>query len=112
MLAALMIVELYLHINEGQARICTEGKPGCAVFVQHNWDGSNCTVARVGDIRYPLTRSGWVAVKSPYEQHHLFHNWVLERHDLFMSLLQPGERIVGEWLAQAHGTPLRDQARR
>ena len=42
-------------------------------------------------------------------QHHLFAEWVRlpYNHDRFYSVLCKGERIVGEWLAQAHGTRYR-----
>jgi hypothetical protein len=34
----------------------------------------------------------------------MFHDWVADREMLFADLLSEGERFVGEWLAQAHGT--------
>src|SRR5262249_1509410 len=39
-----------------------------------------------------------------YEQHHLFAHWVQEHEERFDAVLQEGERVCGEWLAQAHGT--------
>lgn len=45
-----------------------------------------------------------MADTSPYEQHHLFHTWALQLEDVWQKLLKDGERISGEWLAQAHGT--------
>ena len=74
------------------------------VIVQEKLDGSNVGVARINDILIPLGRAGWPAITSKWEQHKLFHNWAMERHGDFMSVLKNGERIVGEWLAQAHGT--------
>lgn len=32
-----------------------------------------------------------------------WRNWVKKRELLFADMLQNGERITGEWLAQAHG---------
>lgn len=92
--------------HEGQAKIATE-KPrdkNDEIFVQEKLDGSNVGVARIGDIIYPLGRAGWTASSSPYEQHRLFSNWAYENMERFMAALQDGERLVGEWLALAHGT--------
>lgn len=77
------------------------------VIVQEKLDGSCCAVAKVKGAIVPLGRAGWPANTSPYEQHRLFHDWVIERKQLFDGLLDDGERIVGEWLAQAHGTRYR-----
>ena len=74
------------------------------VVIQEKYDGSACAAARLGDDILALGRAGYLAVTSPYEQHQLFAAWVAERASLFRELLQPGERLVGEWLAQAHGT--------
>jgi len=53
---------------------------------------------------YPLSRAGYVADTSPYEQHWRFAEWVYANQDRFMLVLQDGERLCGEWLMQAHGT--------
>ena len=92
--------------SEQQAALAIEKrKSKChTVIVQEKLDGSNVGVARINDILIPLGRAGWPAITSKWEQHKLFHNWAMERHDDFMSVLKNGERIVGEWLAQAHGT--------
>lgn len=93
-------------IGEGQARICLERARDRhdIVSVREKLDGSNCCVANVGGEIIPLGRSGYRADTSPYRQHHLFAAWVYERQDRFLAALEPGERLVGEWLAQAHGT--------
>lgn len=92
-------------ITEGQARICTERKRDDRdrVIVQEKLDGSCCAVARIGDEVLPLTRAGYYAGDSPYLQHWLFAAWVALNRDRF-AFLADGERVVGEWLAQAHGT--------
>lgn len=92
--------------HEGQARIATvkTRDKNDEVFVQEKLDGSNVGVARIEGRLYPIGRAGWPAVSSPHEQHRLFHNWVYKNWDRFMSVLADGERICGEWLAQAHGT--------
>jgi sulfur carrier protein ThiS len=74
--------------------------------VQEKVDGSNVGVAKINGQIVPLTRAGYRAETSPFKQHHLFASWVLnpERYERFNGLLNEGERVCGEWLAQAHGT--------
>ena len=93
-------------VNEGQHRICTE-----KVRDRHDWivvqeklDGSCCAVANVDGEIVALGRAGFLASTSPYEQHHVFHDWVEANRPRFEAILSPGERVVGEWLALAHGT--------
>jgi hypothetical protein len=91
-------------LNEGQTAILTQ-KPRDKhdlVIVQEKLDGSNVAVARVGGLLIPLVRSGYPAVSSRFEQHHFFADWVFEHLDRF-AFLEEGERLCGEWLAQAHG---------
>ena len=92
--------------DEGQARIATikTRDKNDEVFVQEKLDGSNVGVARIGNNIYPLGRAGWTAASSPYLQHRHFHNWAMDNYERFMSLLHDGERLVGEWLMQAHST--------
>jgi len=92
--------------HPGQARIATEERRDKhdEIFVQEKLDGSNVGVARIDGQVYALGRAGYLAQTSPYEQHQLFASWVRENADRFMGVLQDGERLVGEWLAQAHGT--------
>lgn len=92
-------------VDEGQARIATL-KPRDrhdVIYVQEKLDGSNVGVARVGGRIVPLVRAGYEALSSRFEQHQLFAAWVFERMDWF-AFLAEGQRICGEWLAQAHGT--------
>lgn len=98
-----------LLCNQGQAFICTQKARDKhdRIIVQVKEDGSCCSVARIGDEIVALVRSGYRANSSPYEQHHLFHDWVEANRQRFLDLLSPGERVVGEWLAQAHGTRYR-----
>lgn len=93
-------------IGAGQAAICTERTRNCSdtIVLQEKLDGSNVAVARIGDDVIALGRAGYLASTSRYEMHHRFAAWVEERRDRFMRLLLPGERVCGEWLAQAHGT--------
>ncbi len=101
--------------HDGQLRICCgpviKGQRPDArdrIIVQEKLDGSCMAVARLAtDEIVALGRSGYLAQTSPYEQHQLFADWVRPQEGRFRALLQPGERLVGEWLAQAHGTRYR-----
>jgi len=92
--------------DEGQARIATEKVRDRHdhVIVQEKLDGSNVGVARLDGRIYALTRSGYEAWTSPFEQHHHFAAWVAAQQPRFMAVLREGERLCGEWLMQAHGT--------
>lgn len=92
--------------DPGQARICTEHVRDRhdTVIVTEKLDGSNCAVARIQGTLIPLIRAGYPAAQSPYMQHQWFHAWVMARAARFLAVLHDGEWIVGEWLAQAHGT--------
>jgi hypothetical protein len=93
-------------VQPGMERICTI-KPRDRhdrIIVQEKLDGSCCAVALKDGVLHPLGRAGWPAVSSPYLQHRLFHDWVRTHEDQFRAVLTEGERIVGEWLAQAHST--------
>lgn len=93
-------------VHAGQAAICLEAVRDRhdRIVVQEKLDGSCCAVARVDGQVLALGRAGWLATSSPYELHHLFADWVRARYSLFLDLLSDGERLVGEWLALAHGT--------
>ncbi len=93
------------HVQEGQARICTEQARDKhdIVIVQEKLDGSNVGIANINGEIVPITRAGYVANTSPYEQHHLFYDWVMNQKYRF-NFLKEGYRICGEWLALAHGT--------
>lgn len=94
------------HVHEGQARICTlkARDRHDTIIVQEKVDGSCVAVANVGGRILALGRAGYLAQTSRFEQHQLFAVWVREQEDRFAALLEPGERLCGEWLAQAHGT--------
>ena len=94
------------HCHEGQAEICFGKKVrrGDQITVTVKLDGSCVAVFRSDDEIVPLTRAGYRTSDSPYGQHHLFGRWVSQNEDSFRESLKPGERLVGEWLAQAHGT--------
>lgn len=93
-------------LSEQQASICTHKARDRhdVIIVQEKLDGSNTSVAKVGGKILALGRAGYLAESSPYEQHRLFAEWVRINNARFGALLEEGERCVGEWLAQAHGT--------
>ncbi|MFQ5651069.1 MAG: RNA ligase family protein [bacterium] len=92
--------------HEGQARIATEKVRDRHddIIVQEKLDGSNVGVARIDGVICPLTRAGYLASTSPFEQHHHFSAWVYANQERFLAVLEEGERLCGEWLMQAHGT--------
>jgi hypothetical protein len=92
-------------IGEGQERILTlkARDEHDNILVFEKYDGSNVGVAKFQNKIFALTRSGYEASTSPYKQHHCFADWVKKRELLFADMLQNGERITGEWMAQAHG---------
>ena len=94
------------HCSDGQARIATikTRDKHDEVFVQEKLDGSNVGIARVNGEILALTRAGYLADTSPYEQHHAFSRWVEKNKSRFLAVLLEGERLCGEWLMQAHGT--------
>jgi hypothetical protein len=94
------------HISDGQALIATKTARDKhdLIIVQEKLDGSNCSVAKVDGEILALGRSGYLAETSAYEQHQLFSKWVKSEKFRFEKLLNEGERVCGEWLAQAHGT--------
>ncbi len=95
--------------HEGQVRIATARVRDRHdhVVVQEKLDGSNVAVARLDGMLHPLTRAGYLAGTSPYEQHWRFAEWVYANQERFLAVLREGERLCGEWLMQAHGTRYR-----
>ena len=97
----------------GQAKICTvqARDKHDRIIVHEKLDGSCAAVAMICGNIVALGRAGWLASSSPYIQHTMFASWVRQHEQRFKAVLKEGERIVGEWLAQAHGTlyDLRDR---
>lgn len=92
-------------LSDDQARILTERSrdSGDHVIVQEKLDGSCVSVARVEGSLLAINRAGYLARSSPRFNHHLFADWVDQNRKRF-EFLEEGERIVGEWMAQTHGT--------
>lgn len=101
-------------IDDSMTRKFTESFPKdkkCILFVEEKMDGSNCSVIRLkGEIR-AVTRTGYDCAQSNYEQHKMFHRWVIKNKEKFEKLLPHEEdRCIGEWMALAHGTIYKDLA--
>lgn len=95
-----------IGLTPGQSAICTVKRRDKAdkIIVQEKLDGACVAVAKIDGELVPLTRSGNLAQFSRFEHHVLFHEWATENSIRFYSILNEGERAVGEWLAMAHGT--------
>lgn len=93
-------------LSESQASILTwkSRDKNDRIIVQEKLDGSCVGVARIDGELVPITRAGYAALSSPFPMHHRFHEWAKKNEDRFWALLNDGERAMGEWLDQAHGT--------
>lgn len=93
-------------VNSGQTRIATEKcrDKEDLVIVQEKLDGSNVGVLRKDNFLWTLTRSGNWARDSNFDMHKYFDMWVQDNYDRFFQLLDDGERVIGEWMIQVHGT--------
>ena len=93
------------HISHRQAeRLTLDAPEGFTVVVQEKLDGSCVAAARIGDEVVALGRAGDRAAESRNAGRRLWAAWVSEQQERFRALLEPGERVVGEWLALAHST--------
>lgn len=93
------------HVGEGMARIlCMKPRPGDRIVVREKVDGCAMAIANVAGTLHALGRMGYPASSSPHEHVRLFEDYAARRRDVFATLLDPDERIVGEWLCAAHGT--------
>jgi ATP-dependent RNA circularization protein (DNA/RNA ligase family) len=94
------------HITGGQLVIATEKvrDKHDLVIVQEKLDGSNCCVAKINGEIIALGRSGYLAETSKYIVHKAFNGYVNDNKKRFDLLLNEGERVCGEFLAQAVGT--------
>lgn len=93
------------HINAGQAKILTEKARDSKdlIIVQEKLDGANVGVFKCEGQLIGLTRKGHKATTSTLRQFQLFQEWIYNHEDYF-AFLEEGERVVGEWIAMAHGT--------
>jgi len=92
-------------VHEGQAAICNvKPRRGDRIVVSEKLDGACMAVANVEGQIIGLTRAGYKATDALYEHLRRFDPYVDEHYAAFEAILRPGERLVGEWLAMAHGT--------
>ncbi len=93
------------RINEGIHKIFTEKTRDKhdLIIVQEKLDGTNCGILRLNGILYPVIRTGYLARDSQWQQHRMFDRWAM-KHIQEFDFLQEGERLMGEWIAQASGT--------
>lgn len=94
------------HCSPGQARIACEKTRDKhdLVIVQEKLDGSCCAVAKKDGKIIALGRAGYLAKSSKYPVHESFCRYVDINKERFEALLSEGERVIGEYLAQAVGT--------
>lgn len=92
-------------IHQGQHDICTmkTRDKHDFIIVQEKYDGSNVGIANIDGEIIAVTRRGYLAETSPFEQHHWFAQWVANQKRRFLAVVKPGDRLCGEWLLQAHG---------
>lgn len=92
------------RLNEGQTKILTVKKRDKhdRIIVQEKLDGSCVAVIRKDGYLTCVGRAGYPLVEASYEQHRAFYRWV-EKNKPRFEFLQEGERLVGEWMAMAHG---------
>lgn len=85
-------------VSEGTVRIVTERLRDSHddVIVHEKVDGSNVGVLKKDGVLYPLTRAGYHANTSQFEQHHMFCDWLFEQdvYERFDAVLDEGERLV------------------
>jgi len=74
------------------------------VIVEEKLDGSNVAAAKINGQIVAVTRAGVLASESDYPQHRMWARWVASEAERFDALLTEGERVCGEWLAQAVST--------
>lgn len=89
-----------------QEKIATQKLPDDSyeVIVTEKIDGSNVGIYKKDNILYPILKSGYHALTSPHIQHKYFTKWCYKNFFRLDSLLEDGERLIGEWILQAHGT--------
>lgn len=93
-------------LHEGEARRCLSRArhPRDEVLVQEKLDGSCVAAARVGAEVLALGRGGRLAEQSEFPVRRAWARWVAQQQERLLAVLEPGERLVGEWLALAHAT--------
>jgi hypothetical protein len=92
------------HVSQGQSDICqVKPRKGDRIIVQEKLDGACMSIANINGELVALSRAGYMAKNALYEHLKIFEDWV-RWNEYNFDFLRPGERLVGEWLAMAHGT--------
>lgn len=73
------------------------------IIVTEKIDGSNVGIIKKNGKIIPITRAGYSAITSQYDQHKIFHDYVLFEIIEKFDNLPEGFRICGEWMIQSHG---------
>jgi hypothetical protein len=93
------------HVDDALAARCTVREhPGDTVLVQEKLDGSCVAIVREGGALVAYGREGRPCASARNDGRRAFAAWVAEHAGRFGGVLAEGERLVGEWLAVAHGT--------
>jgi len=72
------------------------------VIVTEKVDGMNAAVLRRGNLLHPLIKKGYDCRANPLPWINAFANFVEENDARFLSVLEDGERICGEWMVKTH----------
>ena len=93
-------------VDAHQTRLCTAQVRDSKdrVVVLEKLDGTCVAAVRLGDQVVAVGRYGRLAAESRFIGRQHFARWVGEHQARLRSLLEDGERVVGEWLSVAHGT--------
>jgi RNA ligase len=89
----------------GQYNICcvTARDKHDRVIVTEKLDGACMSVANVGGKILAIGRAGYLASDAPFDHIQKFGDWVARNEKRFLDV-PVGFRIIGEWIAMAHGT--------
>jgi hypothetical protein len=92
------------HVDDTLAARCTvRAQPGDHVIVQEKLDGSCVAIVRQGGALVAFGREGRPCADARNDGRRAFAAWLAGCGERF-AWLGEGERLVGEWLAVAHGT--------
>ncbi|WLQ17197.1 nucleotidyl transferase AbiEii/AbiGii toxin family protein [Hahella aquimaris] len=101
------LADKHIDVNKADMLTSRQRYPDDVVIVQEKLDGSCVAALRTDDRVLALGRDGDLADESPNPARRLWAEWVEEHQARFLDVLEPGERLVGEWLALVHGTRYR-----
>ena len=94
-------------ITERQSELLCDpafAEEGRVVIVQEKLDGSCVCAYRKSDTVFALGREGDLAELSPNESRRMWAEWMAQNEERFLSALENGERMCGEWMVMVHGT--------